>query len=622
MHRMPVWDAFFIGLIFGALAMRCVMVHQWLHWFKTNDAFRGTKTLDNRIRNEGDAASGCPNWAVEYPVSEVLKADHDGNDPDTPPVAENVQPISEPLSLEESLARHAARNETMSCNSGGDMLFDHDEIELEDLDQLEDCVYGELSDTIIHTEAIESRTLLQDCRSQRQSIDVILRPIQNMLAPTFDYQPMDYYTNTAAIHADALADREEIFNSLIRVLGRFAIRQDNTKLLKVVCGNKSSTGWDQEELWQFLEVAIEYKAIGCFKYLLPSVYGEAAMTRMLELCAFHDMLDMMKEAFDWWSDFVRTSHANFPLVVAATRGHLKSVRFLLAKCTDVETRAKSSFVAEQYATSVLAASARGHNSIVQELVAAGTKLRFSRLDQITVAIGMKNAIMLAFLIEYDRSILTDRSESLLEVLHIAVDKNHPQLVRLALAEWAKANLRQQPSLGALLQVASQRGYLEIMHALMNYGADAEVILTEPLDGPFSTCGQWHARKRHTLIVKLLQEHCSKGCHLQMPDTSSIVSRLAWLGDAEGLERLLAAEPNIDLNGTEQDQSSPLFHAMYNHMRWPDGYLDGTPKRWLKTIRMLLLHGAKLNLKDGQFWADHYRGILKELLADLRDLARW
>jgi hypothetical protein len=42
-------------------------------------------------------------------------------------------------------------------------------------------------------------------------------------------------------------------------------------------------------------------------------------------------------------------------------------------------------------------------------------------------------------------------------------------------------------------------------------------------------------------------------------------------------------------------------------RW---YLKGGPDQWLRTIKILLDHGAKLNKKDGQYWADHYGGVPK------------
>jgi hypothetical protein len=96
----------------------------------------------------------------------------------------------------------------------------------------------------------------------------------------------------------------------------------------------------------------------------------------------------------------------------------------------------------------------------------------------------------------------------------------------------------------------------------------------------------------------------------------IDSRLAWLGDAKGLDMLLEYGEDIELNGTDDYGNSPLLDAMYNHMMtWREDEIKGAPGRWLWKIRLLLAHGAKLNKKDGKCWATHHRGIPKKLSKD-------
>jgi hypothetical protein len=84
--------------------------------------------------------------------------------------------------------------------------------------------------------------------------------------------------------------------------------------------------------------------------------------------------------------------------------------------------------------------------------------------------------------------------------------------------------------------------------------------------------------------------------------------------------LLEWGEDFELNGTDEYENCPLFGAMYNHMRWREDELEGAPGRWLRTIRVLLAHGAKPNVKDGYHWETQHRGIPKELLKDLREFS--
>jgi hypothetical protein len=235
-----------------------------------------------------------------------------------------------------------------------------------------------------------------------------------------------------------------------------------------------------------------------------------------------------------------------------------------------------------------------------------------------IAAYRKNATMMACLVGCDRSLLTQGYKDI--ALRIAVEKNHPELAGLVLENAPRPNSFLD-SIEKLLLEACKLGHLEIIHEFVKYGAETDRLISiSPQETPIGGPGK-PAYVRHILVTKLLQKHCMVGCHQKIPESSCIVSRLAWLGDVETLEILLEAEPEIELNGVDEYDNSPLFDAMYNHMRWRKGDLEGTPGRWLKTVKFLLRHGAKLNTNDGCYWAAHYQGIPRVLLADLGELAK-
>jgi hypothetical protein len=330
---------------------------------------------------------------------------------------------------------------------------------------------------------------------------------------------------------------------------------------------------------------------------------------------------MIRKAFDRWTKFVKSATANAPLVVAASHGHVELVKFLLMKCTDVEVSIKSPYVDENYPTPVLVAAAGGHFLILQELVAAGAEIRQnpdSKIpDPFSKALAARKASMLACLIKCDSSLLDAKPALVERILDIALEEENAELIDLTQAKEERYDFGLYKS---HLRLACQRGHLEIMHTLIShraYSADllpnqTEEEAEEHLGADFGS--PW----RHALIVALLREHCSQ--RSLVPNGSSTISDLAWMGDVTGLTMLFDNEPDVEVNVVDKCGNSPLFDAMYNHLQWKEGYLKGQPGQWLKTIRMLLAHGAKLNMKDGKYWADHFGGVPKEILADLRDLA--
>jgi ankyrin repeat protein len=371
-----------------------------------------------------------------------------------------------------------------------------------------------------------------------------------------------------------------------------------------------------------MKVSIEYKKIHCFSYLLPFIKYAEAKARVLELCAHHNQVKMMQEAFEKWTEFIKSDTANAPLVVAATRGHIDSVQFLLTKCTNVEISIKSPYVDENYPTPLLAAAAGGYLAILRELVAAGAKTRQdidSELpDPLLKGIATRNVAMLACLVEHNWSILNNRSDSIDTVLDIAIEHDHAELV-----EWTllKSTINRSGYHKSRLRSACQRGHIEIMHMLLNYWAySPELLPSHPEEAEVHQVDRYGpARSRHTLILELLREHCTKDSPIS--DAPSIVSRLAWMGDVRGLKRLFMDEPNVDVNVEDKYKKSPLFDAMHRHLRWRQGHLSGSPQQWLQITKMLLDRGAKFNMKDAWHLKALYGGVPKEIVEDLRNLVK-
>jgi hypothetical protein len=501
-----------------------------------------------------------------------------------------------------------------------------DTIELNDLDDLEEYLYEDASPELVEPgpEPGDTFQFPDAMWKVSYSVDSVMRPIQAMFAPESAYQAMDGGLSKMETREDAIEDNRELVKSIVQVLGRFATRQGDLTLLRKA---HQFCPWDQDEEERFIKTAVECKQVQCFEYLLPSVDDKEIQARILELCAYHNQVEMIQKAFDSWTKFVKSEAANVPLVVAASHGHVDVVRFLLMKCTDVEMSIASPYVDEDYPTPVLAAAAGGHFAILQELAAAGAKIRqkpdSKEPEPFSKALAAKNAPMLACLIKYDHSLVDGKSALIRNILDIALECDNAELIDLTLSQDESETFGPYES---YLRSASQRGQLEIMHTLISHHAYSADLLPNQRDSESYShrCAHFGHPWRHSLIVALLREHCSPRWSapngLLVPNGSSTISDLAWMGDVTGLTMLFDDEPEVEVNVVDKCGNSPLFDAMYNHLQCKEGYLKGQPGQWLKTIRILLAHGAKLNMKDGQYWADHYGGVPKEILADLRDFA--
>jgi ankyrin repeat protein len=577
---MSSWESLFLGIALGAFAMRCAMLDHRLHWLKFH---RNPDIQDWIYYYVTEGAEDKDDTYVG--ASPRLLEDAPSN------TGESLSPVDEADQIKNGqVMKDTCDKKLIETNSDlttALVSFNGDAVELEDLDDLEEYLYGDASPGPAQSSPAEPDDLpkFPDALWKVSfSVDAVMRPIQEMFAPELAYHAIDADLCTGKLQADAFRDNRDLVRSMLRTIGRFAVRQDNLELLTKVWEYSASAV--QEELWQFLEVVIEYGRLDCFAYMLLFVSGEFPKARVLEFCAYHDQVEMMKQAFGKWTKFVKSDTANAPLVVAAAQGHMASVRFLLTKSTDVDISIKSSFINEDYPTPVEAAAAGGHVAILQELMAAGAKL-----------INWPDTIV-----------------------NIAQRNDHLELMQFVLTERATepASSRYKPQL-SVLRSACEKGQLDIMHTLINHGANYGTILTGIEHVWIYKRTPHTTRDRHDLILELLRIHCKTGCDIYIPQMS-VISRLAWLGDVEGLKMLLDEEPDVEVNVADQSGSSPLFYAMLNHMKMLEGRLVSTREQWLRTVKLLLARGARLNLQDTSYWYTHHGGVPKEILSGLREMS--
>jgi ankyrin repeat protein len=578
---MSSWESLFLGIALGAFAMRCAMLDHRLHWLKFH---RNPDIQDWIYYYVTEGAEDKDDTYVG--ASPRLLEDAPSN------TGESLSPVDEADQIKNGqVMKDTCDKKLIETNSDlttALVSFNGDAVELEDLDDLEEYLYGDASPGPAQSSPAEPDELPKFPDAMWKvsfSVDAVMRPIQEMFAPELAYHAIDADLCTGKLQADAFRDNRDLVRSMLRTIGRFAVRQDNLELLTKVWEYSASAV--QEELRQFLEVVIEYGRLDCFAYMLLFVSGEFPKARVLEFCAYHDQVEMMKQAFGKWTKFVKSDTANAPLVVAAAQGHMVSVRFLLTKSTDVDISIKSSFINEDYPTPVEAAAAGGHVAILQELMAAGAKL-----------INWPDTIV-----------------------NIAQRNDHLELMQFVLTERATdpASSRYKPQL-SVLRSACEKGQLDIMHTLINHGANYGTILTGIEHVWIYKHTPHTTRDRHDLILELLRIHCKTGCDIYIPQMS-VISRLAWLADVEGLKMLLDEEPDVEVNVADQSGSSPLFYAMLNHMKMLEGRLVSTREQWLRTVKLLLARGARLNLQDTSYWYTHHGGVPKEILSGLREMSK-
>jgi ankyrin repeat protein len=579
---MSSWEILFIGMALGAFAMRCAMLDRRLHWLKN------------------DCKSNIQDWTY-YDVTECSGGENDTHITASPRLledapsatSESLSPVDEADQIENGqVVKDPCDKKSIETNSdvtSMDVPPNGDAIELQDLDTLEEYLYGDASPAPVQVSPAEPDELPQFPDAMWKvsfSVDAVMRPIQEIFAPELAYHAIDADLCTGKLQADAFRDNRELVKAMLRAIGRFAVRQDNLELLTKVWEYSASAV--QEELWQFLEVVVEYGRLDCFTYLLPFVDGELPKARVLEFCAYHDQVEMMKQAFGKWTKFVKSDTANAPLVVAAAQGQMESVRFLLTKSTNVDISIKSSLIDKDYPTPVEAAAAGGHVAILQELIAAGAKL-----------INWPDTIV-----------------------NIAQRNDHLELMQFVLTEGPTDPelSRYKPQL-SVLRSACEKGQLGIMHMLINYGADYDELLPCARKRGEKKSLVRTIRGRHELIVELLRlMHCRTECYMSISQ-SLVISRLAWMGDVEGLRMLFVEEPDVEVNVDDQSGNSPLFYAMLNHMKMRNEKLESTRQQWLRTIRLLLARGARLNLQDTSYWYTHHGGVPKEILSGLREMSK-
>ncbi|KAH7084637.1 hypothetical protein BKA63DRAFT_517 [Paraphoma chrysanthemicola] len=389
-HLRSLWTSFVLGVILGAATMSSSEVNHRLRWL-----LRSSATLIPQV--------GLAKPALAGNVSDDTICGIQQNIMDSGPAITTNSSTggtwSPPDGASETMSPAAVSHEILDTglvNHDSDVArpsWDEVDIELEDLDQLQEYIYGPTLST-----------------------DDIMRPIHDIFAPELEYKSMKPIHERFGYISASCRESREVVPQLQRLLGRFAIRQHNPKLLERTYFKSQERV--KRDLWPLLEVAVEYNRSECFEYILPCVEKAEERTRVLDMCADRNRVNMMAKAFSLWTTYVKTDSANTPLVVAAARGHIDSVRFLLTKCTDVEVCAKSTFIDERYPTPILAATVGNHRAILAELLAAGAKLEE---DHYVIALDAKNANMLACIMNATTAPIHFSPDLLQRCLELAIE---------------------------------------------------------------------------------------------------------------------------------------------------------------------------------------------------------
>ncbi|KAJ7851183.1 hypothetical protein B0H13DRAFT_2674322 [Mycena leptocephala] len=164
----------------------------------------------------------------------------------------------------------------------------------------------------------------------------------------------------------------------------------------------------------------------------------------------------------WWSNSVSTS----PFSTCSRIGYFAGMKYMLQD-HEVDTK--------ELADALWAASHHGHTDIVRLLLANGAVLREHDEDQ--------------ELVDEDEEWVDEDSEEQVEdnALSVACMEGHTEIVRLLIASSVNVNTRNR-DYGSALQAACQKGHTEIVRLLITNNADIEM----PEGGPLAAaCGGGH-----------------------------------------------------------------------------------------------------------------------------------
>lgn len=276
-----------------------------------------------------------------------------------------------------------------------------------------------------------------------------------------------------------------------------------------------------------------------------------------------------------------------PLMLAATRGNRKMLKFLLKSGAHLDSMLSNDQVND---TSLHMAAKNGHVEAIDELLLAGADVNFTvpgKPTPLTCAAGNGQLTAVERLLKAgaDPNILCSDGWSalLLAALGRGAGGRHVEVMKALVAAGADLEAADTRDGRTALIVSTMEGHFAAAEFLISAGADLYPRLQQ--NGDFTTPVMLAAIKGH---VRILQKLIAAGADVQMANNtnSSAVTYAAVNGQSGALDLLLEAGADPDPYNSDGG-ATPLILITYS------------PLGKLECVRSLIKYGADINAVDSK-----------------------
>ncbi|WP_252120576.1 ankyrin repeat domain-containing protein [Candidatus Chromulinivorax destructor] len=227
-----------------------------------------------------------------------------------------------------------------------------------------------------------------------------------------------------------------------------------------------------------------------------------------------------------------------PLHIAAEKGHMEIIKFLLAAGVSVDIQMPNG------ATALYFAAQNGYTEIVRLLIQGGANVDIQRTDNgytaLCIAAEKGHLEIVRFLVEHGADVNMKKNVNGATSLYLAAEKGHIEIVKFLLAAGASVDM-QMDNEATSLYIAAQNGYTGIVRLLIEGGANVNIQIIEG-----STPLHIAALYGHAEIVRIL---LAAGANVNAQRTTNGITPLVIAsikGYAEIVQLLLAANVNLDI----------------------------------------------------------------------------
>lgn len=263
------------------------------------------------------------------------------------------------------------------------------------------------------------------------------------------------------------------------------------------------------------------------------------------------------------------------LVHAALNGHSHIVKYLLS-CDWIQHESRNDMTLMDAAKQALvAASSRGHTSIVEDLLLSLPDLDIDAIDFITgensLTIASSNGHTETISILLSRGANHyNKNRKGMNALLLAVKEGHWNIVERLLQSRADIEVTDQNSRNSLM-MAAEEGHVGIMELLLNKGADYGKVDKDGLSAL-----SWACLRGKLLAAKSLLEH-NADIHHQDNHQRTPLDLAAYQGTGDLVQMLL--ENGAQIEHVDEKGMRPIDRAI--------------ACRNIKVVQVFLKHGAKL-----------------------------